>query len=61
MKHLEFLASHPESECQVLVPTITDPRGLDLVLVQRTWPAGALRGKRATHYQCLAGNGGTDD
>lgn len=32
VEHLEFLASHPESESQVMVPTITDPRGLDLCL-----------------------------
>lgn len=32
---LERLAAGPEAECQVRVPTVTDPRGVDRRLCQR--------------------------
>ena len=35
IEQLEYLAGQPEPDCKVAIPTVTDPRGLDMRLYQK--------------------------
>jgi predicted aconitase len=50
---LEGLAAHPEAERRVRVPTLTDPRGLDVAVYKRLGQSEAMRALEARAVAAL--------
>src|SRR5258708_15191463 len=50
---LESLAARPEAERRVLVPTLTDPRGLDVAVYKRLGQSEAMRALEARAIAAL--------
>ena len=61
VEYLETIAVLPEEERRVRVPTVTDPRGIDLCAYRKAEAGGAIRRARAPHNRRTAGLGHSHD